>query len=772
MAPEAPDPQSLKSWQDAFQYPIPTVRRVEQELRRDIASNKEKLRALVGTRYRELVGTAETIVEMNKDIQEVDTILVDIGRRCNPRLVEKKHQHARQMKRDATEKDADKHSFGAQLALLHRSTTSIARLLRRRASLLLVAKILVVSRLLHKTLSQHDSTPPFLDDLRKQLASLRNTLLNRIDKRLASPNATEDVIIESLAAFCLVSTPSSDDAIHKFHQVRLGVITAQLEASRENIPKTLRLLINTLQMSKVLRSRQFTDVLSKLKSRPVLSDPDIRSLDELLALRAETYELWLESWGSTIMHRSINVLDRLRDVINDNLKRVLTSKVETIDGLVGHITSTISEWESSAHHTSNGSLWDSDMINADYSDGATAFRQSVTERLLGRDANVSAALEKYQSWLSSFRDISESIGSLKRLRWTDILVGSEVEDEDINVTPQLNEDDPKLLSDSLQTAMRQAFLTLQTSFSEAFNAFGSSYRSEKATFMLRLIRLVRRDIPTGLLSDDFLFSRDIVPELQKLLAAEIATQTNSLSFVPSSNAQPDTNKLKIVPGRTLWEGDPATPVQPSPNAFKYLRRLTAIMDESGSDLWDPSTVKVLKEALQKQLEGKINTTLEELESWSSPDKTSETSETKDTSTKTNEKPDESEDKSNEEDTKANDSDNSQADIIRDWKIQLFFDAVYLACMLGDPTQMGDVTTCVQKSAEPSPDMLKTMKKMAEEYWKRTELLFVFYYRAELDYILDGFAESKPGEINFRMLQSRDGMIEEPLLWLCFLGKRL
>ena len=48
MAPDAPDPHNFKSWQDAFQYPIPTVRRVEQELRRDIASNKEKLRALVG----------------------------------------------------------------------------------------------------------------------------------------------------------------------------------------------------------------------------------------------------------------------------------------------------------------------------------------------------------------------------------------------------------------------------------------------------------------------------------------------------------------------------------------------------------------------------------------------------------------------------------------------------------------------------------------------------------------------------------------------------
>lgn len=48
MASDGPDPQSLKSWHDAFQYPIPTVRRVEQELRRDIASNKEKLRSLVG----------------------------------------------------------------------------------------------------------------------------------------------------------------------------------------------------------------------------------------------------------------------------------------------------------------------------------------------------------------------------------------------------------------------------------------------------------------------------------------------------------------------------------------------------------------------------------------------------------------------------------------------------------------------------------------------------------------------------------------------------
>lgn len=41
-------------------------------------------------RYRELLGTAQTIVEMNDEIQEVETKLSNISRRCNPRLVEKK----------------------------------------------------------------------------------------------------------------------------------------------------------------------------------------------------------------------------------------------------------------------------------------------------------------------------------------------------------------------------------------------------------------------------------------------------------------------------------------------------------------------------------------------------------------------------------------------------------------------------------------------------------------------------------------------------------
>lgn len=48
MAVEAPDPRTFKSWEDAFQYPVPVVRKLEQQLRSSADENREKLRSLVG----------------------------------------------------------------------------------------------------------------------------------------------------------------------------------------------------------------------------------------------------------------------------------------------------------------------------------------------------------------------------------------------------------------------------------------------------------------------------------------------------------------------------------------------------------------------------------------------------------------------------------------------------------------------------------------------------------------------------------------------------
>ncbi|KAL4898594.1 hypothetical protein BDV59DRAFT_167184 [Aspergillus ambiguus] len=769
MASDGPDPQSLKSWHDAFQYPIPTVRRVEQELRRDLASNKEKLRSLVGTRYRELVGTAETIVSMNREMQEVDSTLGDIGRRCNPRLMEKKYTHYNQIKGDVDEKDAEKRTLGAQLALLHRCTTSISRLLRRRSSLLLVAKLLVMSRLLFNTLSKQTPVPPFVEGLRNQLASLRQTLLNRINKRLSASASTADDIIEALAAYCLATSSSSDDAIQHFHKQRLGVIERKSklnDPTGENVLNALRLYIRTLQSTKVLLSRRLSDVLNKLKLRPLLTDPDIRSLDdlgldvlgrwvaadvsnftpwiklselsksdadkvikqwskqafdrfaegcrtslkgwegfsELLSLRQKTLELWLCSWSSTRTHSPLQVLEGLRTTFNERLTQILSDQAQSLEQFGQDVASVVSGWDK-RQHAAGRSLWDNDLMSLDYSNGAGAFKLAIVDSLLGRDEDTSSALKKYEAWLSTVEKFRVDIDELRRIRWTDILEGED-EDTDVDVPATLNEDDIRLLADALQSAVREAYRTLQSSFKETFGTFSDSDRSSQAAFMLKLVRLVRQDLPTAYVDKDFLFSEDIVLHLQKLLATGVSAQISSVrSLIKVDNA------AERVPGRTLWEGDPELPVQPSPATFKFLRRLVGYMDQYGPGLWDASTVQVLKLSLQDEVARSVAAAIELAKS--------SVAENKEESSEMPSEP-------NGDDQDSTDK-STAAQTLNDWKLQLYFDAAYLKNAFAVKDMKHESLDLAVEQVAGSlgieKSSIKSVEQRAGEYWSRTQLLF-------------------------------------------------
>ncbi|KAE8372827.1 Vps51/Vps67-domain-containing protein [Aspergillus bertholletiae] len=777
MASDGPDPQSLNSWQDAFQYPIPTVRRVEQELRRDIASNKEKLRALVGTRYRELVGTAETIVSMNREMQEVDATLADIGRRCNPRLMEKKVTHFSQIKGDIHDKGATKRAVGAQLALLHRCETAISRLLRRRDSLLLGAKLVVVSRLLHKALAQQKTVPPFLESLRNQIASLRQTLLRRVNKCLASASSTADDIIEALASYCLATSSSSEDAIRHFHRVREEVIESLLgiaDSSGENILKALGLYVSTLQISKVLLSRRLSDVLGKLKARPILTDPEIHNLDDLnldvfgrwvppdvsnftpwiklselsksevektlkkwskqafekfvqgcqknleswldfsmlLSLRQKALEFWLRSWASTITHSPLQVLEGIRGIFNNRLMDILSDQARSLANFGQDVTSKISTWDN-ADHAMSQSLWDHELMVSDYSNGADIFKSAIADRMLGCDEEVSHMLREYRSWLASIEKSKEFINELRQIRWNDIIEEGEDEDFDLDTTATLTEDDPRLLQDALRSAVREAFSALQSSFSDAFQAFGGSNHSGKAAFILKLIRLIRRDLPNHLAADDFAFSKDIVPQLQEMLATEVVTHTSPSKLLAKSGSQ--------VPGRSLWEGDPELPIQPSSSTFKLLRRLVGSMDRCGPGLWDVATVQVLKRTLQGELSNTITSSIEILGSCDAD------SNKGNTETGGGEAPNEQEDPASNDNEHAKGEDAREARNAHDLKLQLYFDTAYLSNALavkgsGQNLLMG-VLEKLRGDLGSADNASGTMEHNAAEHWKRTQLLF-------------------------------------------------
>lgn len=622
--------------------------------------------------------------------------------------------------------------------------------------------------------------PPFLETLHSQLASLQQILQKRIRKCLGSANVTADDTIEALAAYCLATRSSSDDAVRHFRDVRLSVIDSQLaltDLTGENVLKAFLLYIRTLQTSKILLSRRLSDVLNKLKTRPILTDPEIRNLDDLgidilgrwaaaevtnftpwiklseltksdtekvikqwsnqafqalvkgcqkslsnwhdfsglLSLRKRTLELWLGSRSSTPTHSSLGVLEGIRTIFNEQLTRVLSNQAKKLELFGQDISSTISYWESTQHSKAE-SFWDHSLISLDYSNGATAFKQTVMDKLLGQDDDVFAALKGYQGWRSVIESSRQFVDDLRRTKWTDILDEGEDEDPDVDIVATLNDDDPRLLQDGLQSAVRQALDSLQSSFSDSFNAFGNSNRNAKAAYLLRLIKLVRRDLPAEFLPSDFAFSSDIVPKLQEMLAAEVFAHTSPLRL-------PDCQS-KRLPGRSLWEGDPELPVQPSSYTFKFLRRLMESMDQCGPDLWDLSTVQVLKQTLQRELSSSISSALDGLDSPTASEDTAksdpegngqQSEETKSAENGT-------------EPNKERSTDDSSEEHRRDRKIQLFFDTVYLKYVLAakdlEHNQLTDVAERIQSGLGSSKEQVaKPMEKATHEYWKRTRLLF-------------------------------------------------
>jgi conserved oligomeric Golgi complex subunit 1 len=88
MASNAIDPQTFKSWTDAFQHPIPNTRKFEQILRNRAEQNRQKLRTIVGASYRDLLGTADRIVAMDEQIHVVEDDLGFAGQKCNSKAIE------------------------------------------------------------------------------------------------------------------------------------------------------------------------------------------------------------------------------------------------------------------------------------------------------------------------------------------------------------------------------------------------------------------------------------------------------------------------------------------------------------------------------------------------------------------------------------------------------------------------------------------------------------------------------------------------------------
>ncbi len=107
----------------------------------------------------------------------------------------------------------------ARLAVLHACSVAPPRLLRKRDSTLPAAKVLVLSRLLHKSLAQTaGDAAPFVEGLRVRLGSLRRRLLDRVDSQMAKADGAG--LVEAMCAFSLATSSGPRDVLRHFLHVR------------------------------------------------------------------------------------------------------------------------------------------------------------------------------------------------------------------------------------------------------------------------------------------------------------------------------------------------------------------------------------------------------------------------------------------------------------------------------------------------------------------------------------------------------------------------
>jgi conserved oligomeric Golgi complex subunit 1 len=631
----------LASWSQAFEdYSIVQTRAIEKQLRSDIALNKQKLRNLVGGSYRELLATAEQIVTLDGKTAAAEHQISELGRNCKP----KEYSSSRG--------NTSKHSDVAKLSLLHRCGSCIASCLKA-GQIILAAKLLAVSRLLHTYLSKQEHPPKILDALLEQLSRSRRQLLRRIDRRLDDATIEQAELTDVICAFCLATSSSCNDAIHHFQHRRLGQIRHSAQGSHgdhQHTVKTFKYYIHSLRTTKLLLGQDVPRALNRLQQTAILQDFDVLRLEHLnlsslrilmpteiqaftpyikkselseddaskllekwsqeafttvqcqltthlktldstssaFQLRQDLLSAWLQSCFSTPTH--IDIVESLRKTLNEHIGSLLESQVSSLTSVATQIiksAETICDDQTTkSSPTAMPSIWSPTIVTTPIMKGATPFLTTLRTHALGNTPTLVSTSTSLSTWCASILHLRQSITTLTKIRWQDVLEEPDADDEDASklIIQQLTTEDPSLFSTNLETALSSTIATFQaTVFS-----FGSSTTSpEVALHLLRSLRSASLHL-TALPSADTTALQSSIPHLHNVLANSV---TNRLDRTMSSSPSYKNISVDQLPDNF-----------PTPSAFATLRTLCKIMLEvGGTDTWTRDAVGAVKGTVKQKI---------------------------------------------------------------------------------------------------------------------------------------------------------------------------
>lgn len=333
----APDTSNLTSSSQVFTtYTLPQIRAVHKSLHTQIDEKAARLRTQVGNSYRELLGTADTIVQMRAEMADAQAILGRMGGACGRTAIEAKVAGLARF-RARHDDAAERAGRVARVRLLEAFALAIGRLLkkeRRTATtggktpagggkgsisrpkdkaaeaeadsrgdrLVLAAKALVLTRLL---IASFGDLVTLEDDLRvaveaakKGQRSLKNKLLRGVAKVLdrISDDIGQRDILKALCAYSLIDSAGAKDVLRYFLNVRAEAIVLEFDTeeherdrSTENVLRGLDLYTKTLLDVQALVPVKLSNALAGLTKKPLLADESLQSLE---GLRLDIYGRW------------------------------------------------------------------------------------------------------------------------------------------------------------------------------------------------------------------------------------------------------------------------------------------------------------------------------------------------------------------------------------------------------------------------------------------------------------------------------------------------
>ncbi|KAK8088018.1 hypothetical protein PG997_002979 [Apiospora hydei] len=304
-----PDTSNLTSSTQVFTtYTLPQIRQIHKSLHAHIDEKAARLRTQVGNSYRELLGTADSIVQMRHDMTRTQNILGEMGGRCGRTVVGGKITGLARF-RGLDDAEAEMGCV-ARVKLLEACGLAVGKLLRgargaaggRGERLVLAAKVLVLSRLLVSSFGDmgelNEELRAAVEAAKKNLGSLRRRLLRGVEKVLGriSDGLEQADILKALCAYSLASSSGTRDALRHFLNVRGEAMAFEFDVEEyektrgtENVLQGLDLYTRTLLDVQSIVPSKLSDALASLKKNPLLADESLRTLE---GLKLDIYEKW------------------------------------------------------------------------------------------------------------------------------------------------------------------------------------------------------------------------------------------------------------------------------------------------------------------------------------------------------------------------------------------------------------------------------------------------------------------------------------------------